>query len=141
MTKLNNYISKNVSKFFKKVDKNTVYIGITVIAIIATGILIFERPSSPFSLSNIFGPSDERIAKKAVDYINNNKLSRTPASLVSVSNDSGLIKIKIKIGTNEYDSYVTKNGKLLFPQAFDLTKAGTTSSSGNSQNQNTGGSQ
>ncbi len=122
MSQLNNYAS-NVSNFLRKVDKNTIYVSVTVIAIIAAAVLIFERPS-------FLGLSNEAIAKKAIDYINNQGLSQTPASFVSASSDSGVVKIKIKIGANEFDSYVTRNGKLLFPQAFDMTKTKTASSSG-----------
>jgi hypothetical protein len=103
--------------FLKKIDKNTALIGIAVIAIVITGVLIFTNSNSTFTLPSIFGQSNDQLAKKAVDYINNNKLSTTPASLVSVSEESGLVKIKIKIGTNEFDSYVSKDGKLLFAQA------------------------
>ena len=40
-----------------------------------------------------------------------------------------MVKIKIKIGENEYDSYVTKDGKYLFPQTpIDMSKTETSSS-------------
>ncbi len=112
----------SINKFLRKVDQNTVYIGVTVVALVATGVLIFTGPNRAFSLPDLFGLSNEKIAQKAIDYINNNKLSQTPASLVSVAGDSGLVKIKIKIGAKEFDSYVTRNGKLLFPQVIDMTK-------------------
>ena len=63
----------------------------------------------------------ERVAKKVIDYINNNQLSSTTASLGGVSEESGLVKVKIKIGANSFDSYATKDGKFLFPQAFDMS--------------------
>jgi len=105
----------------KNINKNSILIGIAVIAIIITGGLIFANSSKGFSMPNFFGPSDSQIGKKVIDYINNNQLSSTPASLVSVSDASGLFKVKIKIGTNSFDSYATKDGKFLFPQAFDMT--------------------
>jgi hypothetical protein len=109
---------------FKNINRNTIFIGIAVVGIIVTGILISVKSSNGFSISsisNIFGISDSQIGKRAVDYINANKLSQTPASLVSVSEESGLIKIKIKIDTSEFDSYATKDGKFLFPQALDMS--------------------
>jgi hypothetical protein len=105
----------------KNINKNSILIGIAIIAIIITGGLILANSSKSFSLPNFFGPSDSQIGKKVIDYINNNQLSSTPASLVSVSDASGLFKVKIKIGTNSFDSYATKDGKFLFPQAFDMT--------------------
>ena len=63
--------------------------------------------------------SSEDLAQKAIDYINKNILSEgLTASLVSVVEESGLYKIHIKIGEEEYDSYVSKDGKLLFPSGF-----------------------
>jgi len=75
--------------------------------------------------------SDTQVGKNAVAYINNNQLSSTPATFVSASEASGLVKVKIKIGTSSFDSYVTKDGKLLFPQAYDMTtkKASTAAAS------------
>ena len=63
--------------------------------------------------------SPEDLAQKAIDYINENMLSEgLTASLVSVVEESGLYKIHLKIGEEEYDSYVSKDGKLLFPPGF-----------------------
>ena len=101
---------------FKHIDRNTILIGIAVVAIIITGVLIFANSNHAFTFPTIFGMSDQQIGKAAVDYINNNQLSQTPASLVSVSEESGLVKIKIAIGSQQFDSYVTKDGKLLFPK-------------------------
>jgi len=113
-------ILKDVPNKMKKMDRNTILIGIAIIGIIITGVLIFANSNPGFSIPNIFGMSNNQIGKMAVDYINNNQLSQTPASLVGVSEVSGLVKIKIKIGASEFDSYATKDGKLLFPQAFDM---------------------
>lgn len=115
-----------ISKFLKKMDKNTILVGVAVIAIIITGVLIYTSNNHGFSFPTLFGMSDNQVAKTVVDYINNNQLASTPASLVSVSEASGLVKIKIKIGTSQFDSYATKDGKLLFPQAFDMTAKKTT---------------
>ncbi len=103
--------------FLKNINKNTILAAIAIIAIIITGGLIFASKNHGFSLPTIFGKSDAEIGKATVDYINNNKLSQSTASLVSVSEESGLVKIKIKIGTSQFDSYVTKDGKFLFPDA------------------------
>jgi thioredoxin-related protein len=122
-------ISDLLQKFKNiKFSRNNVLIGIAVVGIIVAGGLIFASSNPNFALPSIFGLSDKAIGQKAIDYINNNGLSQTPASLVSVSEASGLVKVRIKIGTNEFDSYVTKDGKLLFAQAFEMTPAKTTAS-------------
>lgn len=105
----------------KKINKNNILVGIAIVGVIITGVLIFAQSGQGFSLASIFGMSNDEIGKKAVDYINNNQLSQEPASLVSVSEASGLVKVKIKIGSSEFDSYATKDGNLLFPQAFDMS--------------------
>jgi len=46
--------------------------------------------------------------------------------LVSKKEDKGLYNVKINIGGREYDSYVTKDGKLLFPSAVDMGVKPTT---------------
>jgi hypothetical protein len=107
----------------KKIDRNTMLVAVAVIAIIITGGLIFINSNHGFTFPTIFGMSNEQIGKKAVDYINSSGLSSTTATLVKVTGESGLVKVTIKIATNEFDSYVTKDGKLLFPQAFDMSEA------------------
>jgi len=58
-----------------------------------------------------------KAADLAVDYINKNLLSEgATASLVNVVEESGLYKVHIKISDQEYDSYISKDGGILFPQ-------------------------
>lgn len=116
---------------FKKMDKNTALVGVGVIGVIIIAVLVFvNNNGGQFSFSGILGQSSQTIGEKAVDYINNNQLSASPASLVSVADESGLVKIKIKIGENEYDSYVTKDGKYLFPQQpIDMSQSDSATAS------------
>jgi len=116
-------------------NKNTILLGIAALGIIVTGALIYiNQNPNQFPFLN-FGMSNDAIAKKSLDYLNTTVLAgQAQASLVGVSEESGLVKIKIKVGTSEYDSYATKDGKLLFPQAFNLEPA--TSQQGNQNNQN-----
>lgn len=68
--------------------------------------------------------SSQEAAEKAIAYINENMLrGEVKASLVSVSEEGGLYKLRLKIGEAEYDSYVTKNGKFLFPEGVNLEQA------------------
>ena len=110
----------------KKMNKNTILVCIAIIAIIITGVLIFVNSGHGFSFPTIFGTSDSKIGKEVVDYINSNQLSQTPASLVKVSEASGLVKVTIKIGTSQFDSYATKDGKLSahFEHTIAITKKG-----------------
>ncbi|MGA2418213.1 MAG: hypothetical protein ABSF55_03175 [Candidatus Staskawiczbacteria bacterium] len=115
-------------------NRNTILVGIAIIAIIICAGLIYFNSNHSFSFTTIFGISDNQIGKKAVDYINNNQLSSTPATLVKVSEASGLVKVTIKIGTSTFDSYVSKDGKLLFPQAFNMSAQKTTAAASTNTN-------
>ena len=106
------------------IDQNYILIAVALIVIVVGGYLAFGQGSLSNILSFKQGLSKDEIAKKSIDYLNNNILKgQSTATLVSTSEDSGLIKIKIKIGSNEFDSYATKDGKFLFPQAFIISNA------------------
>ena len=117
--------------FLKNMNRNTILVSIAIIGIIITGGLIFASSNHSFSIPTIFGQSPAKIGQKAVDYINTAGLSTSKAEFVSASEDSGLIKVKIKIGTQNFDSYVTKDGKLLFPQVIDMSVKTATSANQN----------
>lgn len=111
-----------------KLNKNSVLIGIAVLGIIITGVLIFADSSSnnvfSFLKLNFFN-SPEVIAKKLVDYLNSSALQQgQTATLNSFSEESGVIRVNIKItssaGSKDYNSYVTKDGKLFFPDVLVL---------------------
>jgi len=119
----------NLKNIFKNMDRNALLLSIAIVGIIITGGLIFANSIHSFSMPSIFGASDSQIGSKVVNYINNNQLSSTPASLVKVSETSGLVKVTIKIGTQQFDSYATKDGKLLFPQAYNMSTVKTSASS------------
>ena len=66
--------------------------------------------------NNAFLSADEA-SQKAISFINENLVEEgTVVSLVSILEESGLYKIKIKLGDSEIDSYITKDAKFLFPQ-------------------------
>ena len=61
--------------------------------------------------------SPENAAEKTLGFINNVALEgQATASLIEIVEESGLYKIRIEIEGEEYDSYVTKDAKILFPQ-------------------------
>jgi len=124
----------SVKNYIKKQDKKTLRTAgiIALIIVIALAYYFIAKPD--LSVLKFWQAGDKKIAEKAVKYINDNGLATSSVSLESVSRESGLIKIKIKIGTSEYDSYVSKDGKLLFPSALDISEVaeeatGTTKSS------------
>ncbi len=122
-----------------KPNKNQILIGLAAIAVIVTGVLISAN-SNPLLREKLsflklnLGMSSDTIAKKSIDYLNKSVLQQgQTAELVSVSEESGVVKMKIKIGTNTYDSYASKDGKLLFPEAFALDGKTTAQTPQNTQ--------
>jgi len=97
---------------------------LSLIVFAFTAFVVYE---AAYHLSNL--PSElsaEEAANKAVNYINEHVLSgQASVSLINVTEESGLYKIHIRIGQNEYDSFVSKDGKLLFDQAIYMEENGT----------------
>lgn len=80
-------------------------------ALIAGSYLYVNKIKTPKEI--ILSPQDA--AQKALDFINQNLTQGVTASLTEVSEENGLYKIKIKINDQDYTSYVSRNGKFLFP--------------------------
>ena len=96
------------------------------ILILVAGISIF---GTYFYLTRTKPPqekflSSQEAAQNAINYINENLLQKgVTASLVDVVEENGLYKIRLKVGEKEFISYVTKDGKILFPEeGIDLEK-------------------
>ena len=96
------------------------------ILILVAGISIF---GTYFYLTRTKPPqekflSPQETAQKALNYINENLVQEgVVASLVDVVEENGLYKIRLKVGEQEFVSYVTKDGKILFPEeGIDLEK-------------------
>jgi hypothetical protein len=65
----------------------------------------------------------QQAAEKTINFINQYLVEPgITASLINAAEERGLYKISFKAGENEYHSYVTKDGKLLFFQAIDMEK-------------------
>ncbi len=76
--------------------------------------------------------SKEAAASKAIDYINTNLLQgQTTATLTSVSESDGLYQISLSISGRTYPSYITKDGKLLFPTVVDMSGQAATTTATN----------
>jgi len=109
-----------------KLNQNQILIAVAVLAVAITGVLILggsnpqvAKVLSYFKLNT--GMSAETIAKNSVNHLNTNVLQAgNTAELVSYSEESGVIKMKITIAGKAYDSYATKDGKLLFPEAIAI---------------------
>ncbi len=106
-------------------EKTKLLIPLMVIALagvllVAGYFLFFDKGGNAGSTSEVL--SSAEAGQKALDFINKNILEpqgRT-ASLVSVDDEGSIYKIKIKIDDQEYDSYISRDGKYLFPEGYEM---------------------
>ncbi len=89
-------------------------------ALIAGSFLYINKSKTPKeSLA-----SPQEVAQKALNFINQNLLEGLTATLTEVTEENDLYKLKLKIDGQEYTSYVSKNGKFLFPgEGINLEEA------------------
>jgi glutaredoxin len=74
-----------------------------------------------FNGNGFAGMTGKAVGNKVITYINDNVLQgQAVASLTSVEDVGSVYKLSIDINGNDVDSYATKDGSLLFPQAIDL---------------------
>ena len=67
--------------------------------------------------------TEEEASEKALTFINENLLQPgTEATVMEVADENGLYKVQLDIGGRPFDSYVTKDGGMLFPSAVDLNE-------------------
>ena len=78
--------------------------------------------SGDISFGGFGGQKAEEVVEKAIGFISENMLDGAEAILVSVSEESGVYKFKMKINEEEFDSYLTKDGKILFPSGITLVE-------------------
>lgn len=105
----------------EKIKKNLPLI-IVVLVIIIAGVYFYFNPikTTPASTAQ---SNPQEIADKAITYINDNILGvKNGASLVSVIEVGEILEMKFTINQKEYTSYVTKDGKFLFPEGYDLSE-------------------
>ncbi len=111
----------------EKLSKNLVPIAIIIAGVLIAGSFIYinyqKGPKAPTGGTSSEILSAQEAAAKAIDYINKNLLrGKATASLIETLEENGLYKIKFSVGEQEIESYMTRDGKLFFPEGLDLTK-------------------
>ncbi len=103
-------------------------IAVALVIVVAGGLFVFwqaRQGNINLPILSITSKAD-KLGKAAIDYINANLLPPgTTASLVEVTNEGTVYKVKIKIGADEPDVYVSKDGQFLFTAAFEMTPVET----------------
>ncbi|MBZ9572975.1 thioredoxin family protein [Patescibacteria group bacterium] len=100
-------------------DKNLIILVLLVACGILAGGLVYTQFGQKIEKNVI---SSDEAANLALDYINENLLGgQIKASLAGeVEEERGLYKLQIDIGGEKFFSYITRDGKILFPQGIDL---------------------
>lgn len=120
---------KQMCKKFLK-NKNALGVSVAILIILITGGILLNRSSA----ENYKEISVTEAQVKAESFINNFLMpSGSKAAITETSEEYDLYKMKIDIGSESpVESYVSKDGKLFFPQAINMEEV-----SGEQANTNT----
>lgn len=91
---------------------------------VVSAILLLVLVFSLVKANGITGAATaDSVKAETLSYINENLLQDgSKATVKSVAEGNGLYVITLDIGGNEFESYVSTDGKLLFPSAIDMTQ-------------------
>lgn len=102
-----------------KDSKQLIITGIVILVIIAGVSAYLIKSKNDTSQGNLL--SAQEAGQISIDFLNKNVLQPgITASLVDIVDEGEIYKIRLKIEENEYDSYVSKDGKYLFPEGYNL---------------------
>jgi protein-disulfide isomerase/plastocyanin len=113
------------------------------VAGIVTVLLVVSIFSGGFSFGGATGAavanplSADDATTKTLDFVNSNLLQAgLTATLVGTEDVGDLYQVQLTIAGQPYESYITKDGRLLFPQGFNLAdpSVGDTLGTANEQN-------
>ena len=106
-----------------KNKKNIFIISLAIVSIVLAASTVYFglfNKSAPMSITR------ELASKKGLDYVNNvllqGKYKAQISGAVEDIKKEGLYKFDISIAGQKISSYITKDGKLFFPQGIDLEK-------------------
>jgi glutaredoxin len=121
-------VSEPVKKFLNKPCKMIMPAAIVVVGLLIGLTAVFLNPSilAVNNSNNVNNGAQvsltiEQAGERAIKFINENMLQGgITASITESAEESGIYKIKLKIEEEEFDSYMTKDGRFLFPQFIDI---------------------
>ncbi len=94
------------------------------LSLILLALLVFSVFTDYNLSTNNSNLSGEAAASKAVTLINENILQgQAVAELKSVTEEDGLYKLELTVSGQEALGYITKDGKLFFPQVIELSES------------------
>ncbi len=92
---------------------------ILALSLVLTGCGFNQNENKGAGADDVLAPQEAKA--KAKDFITNNLLqdSQQKAEISEISEEGNLYKLKVSVGERSIDSYMTKDGEKLFPQAID----------------------
>ncbi len=120
-SKNNNTFGKEEDSFLSKAGTWQFIALLLAIAVVAA---IFTNGFGLTGKAVASSITSSEAEQKALSYINSNLLQPPfTATAVKTEELNGMYKIKIDVAGRQIDSYVTKDGKLFFPQGLELDAA------------------
>jgi hypothetical protein len=108
-----------MKKLLKKLTQPKVVTRIILPIILVIALALIGYFSFKGTIKNL---SKEEVTVKVEQYINDNLMQGdTKATIKEISTEYGLYKVQVDIVSDVVESYVTKDGKLFFPQALEIT--------------------
>ena len=105
----------------EKLSKNLIAIAIVIAGVLIAGTIFYINREKGEKITGFL--TAQQAAEKTINFINQYLVEKgMVVSLLNVTEERGLYKISFKAGEEQYDSYVTKDGKLLFFQGIDMEK-------------------
>jgi len=101
----------------KKLNKSKLFTRVVLPIILVVALVLI----AVFSLGGSKNLSKKAASEKAETFINNFLMqSGTTATIKGISTEYGLYKLEVDIVSDVVDSYMSKDGKLFFPQALEI---------------------
>jgi len=106
----------------EKLGKNLIAVAIVIAGLIIAGAFLYVNQGKGEKIAGLL--TAQQAGEKVINFINQYLVEPgMTVSLVAVAEERGLYKIHFEAEGQEYDSYVTRDGKLLFFQGIDLEKS------------------
>ncbi len=98
-------------------------IALVLVIAVALGVTLYKN-------KDVMKPEEARV--KVENFVNTYLIqSGTKATITNLTEAYGLYKVKVNIGADQQvDSYISRDGKLFFPQALDMDELSKTPASG-----------
>ncbi|MDI6882893.1 MAG: thioredoxin family protein [Patescibacteria group bacterium] len=99
--------------------KNLIILILVVVCLVLGGALVYSGSGKKLE-KNVISPQEA--VNLALAYINESILKgQAEASLAGeIAEEGGVYKFQLKVGEQKFFSYVTKDGKVFFPEGIDL---------------------